>query len=151
MTNQIISADARRRQLQSDASAMGIDDAFISVLVDTFYERIRAHPLIGPIFEEKIGDNWGPHLARMKEFWASVAMHAGRYSGQPVPKHKALSNVQPWHFNIWLALFRETLEETAPAPEIVPYFMERAERIAESLQLAMFGLPGLSAGAEQHK
>ena len=57
---------------------MGIDEAYISLLVDTFYERIRDHAVLGPIFAEKIGDNWGPHLARMKDFWASVALNAGR-------------------------------------------------------------------------
>jgi len=82
-------------------------------------------------------------LSTMKDFWASVAMNAGRYSGKPVPKHKKLSSVTPAHFKIWLALFEETLEETAPSPAVVSHFMERAERIAQSLQLAMFGLPGI--------
>lgn len=146
MSFEVRTAAERRKDIQTNAEKLGIDDAYISTLVDSFYQRVRAHPLLGPIFDEKIGDDWDPHLARMKDFWASVAMNAGRYSGRPVPKHKALSRVQPWHFNIWLALFRETLEETAPTPGAVPYFMVRAERIAESLQLAMFGLPGLSKG-----
>jgi hemoglobin len=51
--------------------------------------------------------------------------------------------VQPWHFNLRLALFRQTLEEIAPTPEAVDYMMVRADRIAESLKLAMFGFPGL--------
>ena len=51
--------------------------------------------------------------------------------------------VEPMHFTIWLALFRQTLEDTAASQEAVAYLMERAERIAESLQLAMFGFPGL--------
>ena len=136
-------AQERRDEIQAHADQLGIDDAYISQLVDEFYARIREHPLIGPIFDDAIGDNWGPHLARMKDFWASVALNAGRYSGKPVPKHQRLSAAQPWHFDIWLALFRQTLEETAPSPAAVDYFMERAERIAESLKLAMFGIPGL--------
>ena len=143
MEVRIRSADERRREIRAQAAAMGIDEAYIDRLVETFYERIRAHALIGPIFEDVIGDNWGPHLARMKDFWASVALNAGRYSGKPVPVHQKLADVQPWHFNIWLSLFRQTLEDTAPSRAAVPYFMERAERIAESLQLAMFGGPEL--------
>ncbi len=135
------SAQERRAQTRANAAAMGIDEAYISSLVETFYGRIRAHPLIGPIFEEVIGANWAQHLETMKDFWASVAFNAGRYSGKPVPAHKKLSRVQPWHFDIWLALFRQTLEDTAPTPAAVLFFMERAERIAQSLQLAMFGLP----------
>ena len=141
--NRLRTAEERRMEIQAHADALGIDDDYISTLVDTFYTRIRAHPLIGPIFNDVIGDNWGPHLARMKDFWASVAMNAGRYAGKPVPKHQKLSTVEPWHFDIWLALFRQTLEETAPSAEVVDYFMVRAERIAESLKLAMFGMPGL--------
>ena len=87
MQSTIQSAAARRAALQADAAALGVKDAYISILVDAFYERIRAHPEIGPIFEDVIGDNWTPHLARMKDFWASVALNAGRYAGKPVPKH----------------------------------------------------------------
>ena len=137
---------ARRADIQANAAAMGVNDAYIGVLVDTFYDRVRAHPLLGPVFDNAIGDDWDAHLARMKDFWASVALNAGRYSGKPVPAHKKHSAIQQWHFNIWLALFEQTLKDTAPSPGAVAYFMERAERIAQSLQLAMFGLPSLNTG-----
>lgn len=135
------SAEERREEIRANAAAMGIDEAFISTLVETFYARIREHPLLGPIFENAIGDDWDRHLATMKNFWASVALNAGLYSGKPVPAHAKHTQIQPWHFNIWLALFEQTLKDTAPTPGAVLYFMERAERIAQSLQLAMFGLP----------
>jgi hemoglobin len=143
MAEAVISAQARRAEIQARAAAMGIDEAYISHLVDTFYSRIRAHETLGPIFNDAIGDRWDGHLPRMKSFWASVALHAGTYSGQPVPAHQKLTTVEPTHFRTWLSLFRQTLEDTASSPEAVPYLMERAERIAESLQLAMFGFPGL--------
>ncbi|GJL96173.1 MAG: hypothetical protein DHS20C05_25780 [Hyphococcus sp.] len=139
MESVVQSADARRAEIQAYAEKIGIDDAYISVLVETFYEKIRENPLIGPIFDEAIGDDWAPHLARMKDFWASVALNAGRYSGKPMPKHKRLSKARAWHFEIWLALFEQTLKETAPSPLVVDYFMERANRIAQSLKLGMFG------------
>jgi hemoglobin len=137
-------AEDRRRDIQQNADRMGIDDAHISELVETFYARIRADTTLGPIFDTEIGDNWAPHLARMKDFWASVAINAGRYNGKPVPAHQKLAGVTPAHFQIWLGLFRQTLEDTAPSADAIRYFMERAERIAKSLQLAMFGLPGLA-------
>ncbi len=144
------SAEERRKEIQSNAALMGIDELYISELVETFYQRVRADPDLGPIFDHVIGDNWDPHLARMKNFWASVALNAGLYSGKPVPKHQQLSNVTPKHFETWLSLFHQTLKDTAPTPGAVLYFMERAERIANSLQLAMFGLPSLN-GSAQHK
>lgn len=143
MGDPVVTAHARRAEIQRRANVIGIDEAYISLLVDEFYRRIRAEKTLGPIFEEAIGDRWDYHLPRMKSFWASVALNAGTYSGQPVPAHKKLSQVEQSHFQTWLALFRQTLQDTAPTPEAVDYFMERASRIAESLQLAMFGFPGL--------
>jgi hemoglobin len=143
MGDPVVTAHARRAEIQRRANTIGIDEAYISLLVEEFYRRIRADETLGPIFEEAIGDRWEYHLPRMKSFWASVALNAGTYSGQPVPAHKKLNQVQQAHFQTWLALFRQTLQDTAPTPEAVDYFMERANRIAESLQLAMFGFPGL--------
>ena len=133
----------RRREVLEKAAEMGVDEAFISVLVDTFYSRIRADRLIGPIFEETIRDNLEHHLGKMKVFWASVALNAGRYSGEPIPAHKKLLGVQPWHFDVWLALFEETLRDTAPTTDAVAYFMDHAGQIAKGLQIAMFGASGL--------
>lgn len=142
MTYIVRSADERRREIQERADAMGVDRAYISTLVETFYGRIRAHPTLGPVFENAIGDEWDPHLEKMKQFWASVALNAGTYSGKPVPAHKKHTTIEARHFTLWLTLFREVLEETAPTPEAVDYFMERADRIARSLQLAMFHVTG---------
>lgn len=133
----------RRAEIQANAARMGIDDEYISNLVDTFYERIRADEVLGPIFAGNVG-NWDTHLPKMKDFWSSVALHSSRYSGQPVPAHvKLAEEVTPEHFTLWLALFNKTLEDTAPSKDAIPYFMDRAERIAKSLQLAMFGDPAL--------
>ena len=49
----------------------------------------------------------------------------------------ALKKVKPEHFEIWLNLFRETAIEVCGL-DIGLHFIERAEKIAESLQLAMF-------------
>lgn len=144
MSDGVKSAADRRRELLDNARRLGIDDDYVSELVDTFYDRIQVHSVLGPVFEAKLGaGDWGPHLATMKDFWASVAYNAGRYSGQPVPKHMAVEGIEREHFSLWLALFEETLRDTAPSPAVVPYFMARANRIAESLKLAIFGLPGL--------
>jgi len=136
-------AEDRRAEIQANATLLGIDDGYISTLVDTFYENVRSDSRIGPLFDNVIGENWGPHLAKMKDFWASVAYNAGRYSGKPVPKHQELAEVTPGHFSIWLEIFEYTLKDTAPNPDVVPFMMEKATRIAQSLQYAMFGMRGL--------
>ena len=135
-------AQLHREQVQREASRMGISEDYISVLVDTFYDRIRRHHVLGPIFSDAIGENWEPHLEKMKLFWSSVARNTGSYRGKPVPAHQKLTRVQQHHFVMWLDLFRQTLADTAPTPQAADYFLERAQRIARSLQMAMFDRPG---------
>ena len=118
----------------------GIDEAMIARLVDGFYDRVRADPLIGPVFNDRISD-WGPHLEQMKLFWSSVALMSGAYHGRPMPKHLPLP-VDARHFDRWLELFRQTARELCP-PSAADHFIERAERIAESLELGIAGANGV--------
>ena len=128
----------KRKELQQKAQEMGITEAYISCLVETFYEKVRTHAELGPVFNEVIGDRWSIHLAKMKSFWSSLALRNGTYQGRPMQAHKALTNAEPKHFNIWLTLFEETLRETAPSPGAVEYFLGFANSIAGRLQKAMF-------------
>jgi hemoglobin len=57
--------------------------------------------------------------------------------------HQNLSGVEEADFAVWLGLFEDTVSDLAPSPDVTSYFMERAQRIAESLKLAMFSLPSL--------
>lgn len=129
-------AFAARRQEATDRirAATGIDELMIDRLVETFYARVRDDALIGPIFAERIED-WGPHLAQMKLFWSSVTLSTGVYEGRPMPKHLPLP-IDAGHFDRWLALFEETTREVCP-PVAAAHFMERARRIAESLELGV--------------
>lgn len=124
-----------------------ITEAMIEDLVRHFYGRVRQDPALGPIFDSRI-ENWEPHLETMMAFWSSIMLMSGRYKGEPMVKHKALNQgstpVGPEHFTRWLALFEESARERCPPP-VAALFAERAERIAESLKLGMFGLPELRA------
>jgi hemoglobin len=116
------------------------DEAEIEKVVRAFYARVRADASLGPIFERVIGDDWEPHLQKMFAFWSSVMLMSGRYKGQPMVAHMRLKAVRPPHFERWLELFRHTVDEIC-APETADAFMDRAARIAESLQMGMFFSP----------
>jgi len=105
--------------------------------VREFYGRVRRNGRLGPIFAAHIGETWEPHLEKMTDFWCSVILKDGSYSGRPVPAHLKLKQVREEDFEIWLHTFRQTAGELCE-PEIAAVFIERAERIARSLQLAMF-------------
>ena len=129
-------AMAERRRAATDRirAGTGINEAMIDRLVEAFYARVRDDALVGPIFAERVED-WAPHLARMKLFWSSVALSTGVYQGRPMPKHLPLP-VDATHFDRWLSLFGETTRGVCP-PDAAAHFMERARRIAASLELGV--------------
>lgn len=122
-------------------------------LVHTFYDRIRADAVLGPIFNREIED-WGPHLAKMVDFWSSIATASGRYHGRPVPAHVKISGLDRSHFDRWLGLFRATAHSLFD-PENAAAFVDRAERIASSIHFAVEtvnganNLPPIAAGRWQ--
>ncbi|MEW5422147.1 group III truncated hemoglobin [Amorphus sp. 3PC139-8] len=130
-------AERAERNLLRQPLHPEIDEALIERLVVTFYDRIRADAVLAPIFAAEIAD-WGSHLSKMCDFWSSIMLKSGRYHGRPMPVHARLQGVEPAHFARWLSLFRKTAAEVA-SPEVAAIFIDRAERIAESFKLGMFG------------
>lgn len=118
----------------------GIDEAMIETLVRRFYATVREDPLIGPVFAARISD-WEPHLQRMISFWTSVALMSGDYHGQPMRLHMPLP-IHADHFDRWLTIFAATAETVCP-PKAAAYFLERAQRIADSLELGIAGQQGV--------
>jgi hemoglobin len=108
-----------------------LDDAVLDRLVRCFYGRVRQDELLAPIFAAAI-DDWEPHLARMVDFWSSVALMTGRYHGRPMQKHLPLP-LEARHFERWLELFRSTAEEVCPR-EGASHVIAAAERIAHNMR-----------------
>lgn len=77
-------------------------------LVDTFYERVRADDLLGPIFDSVARTDWVVHLPKMYDFWDTVLFGSPAYHGQPLGVHVALSTrvaLGETEFQRWLGLF----------------------------------------------
>lgn len=116
-----------------------ITDAGVATLVATFYGRARKDDLLGPIFNRAVTD-WDEHIAQITDFWSSVMLRTGRYSGRPLNPHLRLP-LQAEHFDRWLALFEETATELFSA-EIAHEFMIRARRMADNFELAIGSMRG---------
>ncbi len=127
----------------AEMKALGVDEAFISRLVDTFYGRVLSHPQLGPVFDARLAGRWPQHMEKMKSFWSSVAFRSGAYGGKPVQAHMGVANMTPDLFPQWLDLFAATLDDIAPSAEAKAWFMATAERIAKSLTLSLFYNPAL--------
>jgi len=137
----VMTVSDRRTQIAAEiAESTGINEAMIESLVRAFYDKARKDALLGPIFDRHVVD-WETHLNRMCAFWSSVALMTGRYHGQTMAKHLPLP-VDSRHFDRWLELFRQTALEACP-PAAAAHLVERAARVAESLELGIAGQNGI--------
>ncbi|MGV2496836.1 group III truncated hemoglobin [Pelagerythrobacter aerophilus] len=108
----------------------------INRLVPEFYARVRRDALLGPIFNGAI-DDWPHHLEKLKAFWSSVMLTSGRYKGNPMQAHVRHDTAMTGEaFERWLGLWRETTDDLL-SPAAAAAFQDKADRIAESLQLGI--------------
>ena len=115
-------------------------EAQLALVVDRFYAKVRADNQLGPVFNAAIAD-WDEHLEKLAAFWSSVMLMSGRYKGNPMAAHlRHVSAITPSMFDRWLALWGETADEVLGDEDAGP-IRAKAERIAESLKLALFGRP----------
>lgn len=127
-------SNSRRAKLVSSIThETGITEAMIADLVATFYARVRRDPLLSVVFE-RVKD-WDDHLSRLRDFWSSVVLMAGRYHGQPMLAHTSLP-IEPRHFDRWLALFEQAAADVCP-PAASAHFVEKARRIADSFEMGL--------------
>ena len=85
-----------------------IDD--IKIMVDSFYTKIRKDELLGPIFNERIKDNWAAHLEKMYRFWQTVLLEEHTYNGSPFSPHASMPLFRN-HFDKWMELFNQNIDE----------------------------------------
>lgn len=107
-----------------------LDD--IKALVDSFYDKVRDDAMLAPIFNGAIQDRWPEHLERMYTFWQTVLLGQHTYLGSPFPPHANLP-VTKVHFDRWLALFFNTIDEKFDG-EKAAEAKWRASKMAEIFQ-----------------
>ena len=91
----------------------------IQLLVNSFYAKIREDEQLKDIFNNKIQDRWPEHLEKMYRFWQTVLLDEHTYYGSPFVPHAQLPVVKE-HFNRWIEVFYETVDEY--------FFGEKAEK-----------------------
>jgi hemoglobin len=82
----------------------------VKTLVDAFYAKVNRDALLAPVFNEIARVDWAAHLPTIYRFWESMLFGTADYQGAPFPKHAVLP-VEQEHFERWLALFVETIDE----------------------------------------
>ncbi|HTW46138.1 MAG TPA: group III truncated hemoglobin [Acidobacteriaceae bacterium] len=109
-----------------------LSEPAVAALVDCFYARVREDALLGPVFNNAIGDHWPEHLATLTNFWTSVLLASGRYKGNPMMAHLAIPQMDHQHFSRWIELWRQTTTEVFGA-EISAALVTKASSMGERL------------------
>lgn len=114
----------------------------VSLLVHTFYGRVRKDDLIGPVFNGVIPeDRWPAHLERLTDFWESVARGKSGYVGNPRIVHQAVDDHEEGtltqaHFERWIHLWFLTADELFEGP-LIGHAKNAAEKMSRVLLTAI--------------
>lgn len=116
------------------------DDVFL--LVSTFYDKIRADEMLGPIFNGIITD-WDHHLQHLTNFWSNqLFIERGTYRGNPIAAHikvddVAKNTINEKHFGIWLNYWFATLDEHFEGDNVF-IAKNRARNMGTNIHLNIF-------------
>ncbi|TFV94177.1 group III truncated hemoglobin [Algoriphagus kandeliae] len=110
----------------------------IDFLVRRFYEKIRAHSLLGPVFNQVVKD-WDHHLVHLSDFWEIILLQSGPGAGKfnPAQVHRDVDEavdhqIDQVHFGNWLELWFETIDQYFEG-EVADFAKEHARRMAHML------------------
>lgn len=110
----------------------------VDFLVRRFYDRVRVHETLGPIFSGIVED-WEVHLIHLSDFWEMVLLQSGPGAGKfnPTKVHREVDSavdnkIEQAHFGNWLELWFTTIDEFFEG-EVADYAKEHARRMAHML------------------
>ncbi|MGO4187935.1 group III truncated hemoglobin [Pseudarthrobacter sp. TAF60_1] len=120
------------------------DRSDVAKLVEEFYRRAFADPLIGPIFTRIAKMDLARHLPIMCDFWETVLFRSGLYRRNALQVHLDLNARFPLHqehFERWLSLWIENVDAHF-AGEKAELAKVQAMRIAGSIHRRLQGRSG---------
>jgi hemoglobin len=113
--------------------------ADVSLLVRSFYEKIRQDEMLGPIFNSQIHD-WEPHLEKLTDFWEGNLLFfvKTKFTGDPKTAHQRVDeatehSLNMIHFGKWVNLWIETIDEHFEGDSA-----QRAKMIARKMATFLF-------------
>lgn len=119
------------------AGEAGITEANIRRLIPAFYVKVRRDPVLGPVFDDVIGDDWEVHVERVCSFWLYVTRLDRRYNSRNfMPAHIRHATIRADLIPRWLAIFRETAQELCPAARS-EVLIDIAHRMTTSLEISL--------------
>ncbi len=114
------------------------------VLVRAFYGRALTDPVIGFLFTDVAKLDLEEHVPRITNFWETILLGARSYGGGAFRPHLELNMQVPLktgHFERWLYLWRETVNELFAGPR-ADLAIAHAERVAAAFQRRLAAFNG---------
>ena len=128
---------SNRLAFQHRAAAAGLTEPLLRTIIAKFYESVRRDGVLGPIFDEAIGDSWNAHIEKICSFWLTATrLGAGYKGGDFIPAHMSLLTITPELLPRWLSLFRATAREEC-SPQAADTLIDIAERMADMIKHAL--------------
>jgi hemoglobin len=130
-------ASKGRMTAEYRGATAGLSEPLFRKVIWFFYEKVRRDPLLSPVFEEAIGDDWDPHIERIMLFWlTATGVQRGYEDRNFMPAHLRHASVRAELLPRWLELFRQTTEEHCE-PEPARALVDIAERMAQTLEIGL--------------
>lgn len=108
------------------------NEADVHELVQTFYQKVLNDELLAPFLKNL---NFEEHLPKMEFFWRFVLLDESGYTTSVTDKHMHM-RLKEEHFNRWIFLFNQTLDELFVG-EKVALAKQRAAVIGWTIQSKM--------------
>jgi hemoglobin len=113
----------------------------ITLLVDSFYTKIRKDAEIGHFFNDVIQD-WEEHLEKLTDFWEMNLFGGKKYHGNPIEAHIEVDRhsggvISSHEFGIWLNHWFATIDEIFEG-ENADTLKRRARKMSTMLFMNMF-------------
>ena len=99
-------------------------------LVEAFYPKVQAHPLLAPLFPEDIYPVMEKQELFLTQFFGGPPLYT-REHGHPMMRARHLAfPITPERADAWLACMRQALEETVADAELRSVLWERLKNTA---------------------
>jgi hemoglobin len=108
------------------------NEADVHELIQTFYQKVVKDEQLAPFFKHL---NFEDHMPKMEFFWCFVLLDEPGYTTSVTDKHMHM-RLKPEHFQRWIFLFNETLDELFIG-EKVALAKQRAAVIGWTIQSKM--------------
>jgi hemoglobin len=119
------------------ARATGLTEALVRRVIDAFYAKVRQDPILAPVFNGIIKDDWPAHIDRICAFWLTATRLGSGYDGRGfMPAHLKHGAIRAEQLPQWLLLFSETAREHCP-PAAADVLIDIAERMADSIGIGI--------------